>query len=241
MDMSVVMLLQQGPSSLTICIPRCCRTFLITLYFDEFISKYSYRYSYAYEGEALVEIAPETPEGVKIHYPIFHDETCIHANDLDNYVWMREGEQPLRNKSRGRIIHVSDFIIEHCGRLFLNEEEIAAQMKLPLRPSRPPPLPNESTTMTTSQPSVNTESATAANGKGKGRSKKDKNTKKASNEGRTFTEQENEWVPPPPPPPFKSYRLSSFDSRRIIYPGSSYDPWWDMPQLIAQVCFFLFI
>jgi hypothetical protein len=31
------------------------------------------------------------------------------------------------------------------------------------------------------------------------------------------------------------YRLSSFDAQEIIYPGSSYDSWWDMPQLISQV------
>ncbi|KAF9460135.1 hypothetical protein BDZ94DRAFT_1150101, partial [Collybia nuda] len=24
------------------------------------------------------------------------------------------------------------------------------------------------------------------------------------------------------------------DAQRIIYPGANYDPWWDMPQLIAQ-------
>ena len=69
-------------------------------------------------------------DGQKIHYPIFHDETCFHANDLDNYVWIRAGEQPLRGKSRGRIVHVSDYIIEICGRLALNAEEIAAQMFL---------------------------------------------------------------------------------------------------------------
>jgi hypothetical protein len=42
-------------------------------------------------------------------------------------------------------------------------------------------------------------------------------------------------VPPPPPAPFTSYRIPSFDAQRIIYPGANHDPWWDMPQLIAQV------
>jgi hypothetical protein len=27
------------------------------------------------------------------------------------------------------------------------------------------------------------------------------------------------------------------DARKIIYPGKNYDPWWDMNQLIDQVCF----
>ena len=35
---------------------------------------------------------------------------------------MREGEQPLRKKGRGRLIHVSDFINEEDGHLFLLDE-----------------------------------------------------------------------------------------------------------------------
>jgi hypothetical protein len=26
-----------------------------------------------------------------------------------------------------------------------------------------------------------------------------------------------------------------YNARQIIYPGTNHDPWWDMPQLIAQV------
>lgn len=180
-----------------------------------------FRFCYVYDGPELIEIAPLLLNGQKIHYPIFHDETCVHANDQANFVWMREGEQPLRDKSRGRIVHVSDFIVEHCGRLLLTAVEIEAQMKLPLRPLPPsenPPLPPGNQPTTT-----------------KGRAKKAKNTKKAGIDGRNYTDHQNEWIPPPPPAPFKSYRLSSFDARRIIYPGANYDPWWDMPQLIAQV------
>lgn len=64
------------------------------------------RFSYSYEGENLIETAPTLQPSQKIHYPIFHDKTCVHANDLANFVWMREGEQPLRNKSHGQIVHV---------------------------------------------------------------------------------------------------------------------------------------
>ncbi|KIK52545.1 hypothetical protein GYMLUDRAFT_179992 [Collybiopsis luxurians FD-317 M1] len=31
------------------------------------------------------------------------------------------------------------------------------------------------------------------------------------------------------------YQIRSFEARRIIYPGSNYDPWWDIKQLISQV------
>ncbi|KAF9455341.1 hypothetical protein BDZ94DRAFT_1370850, partial [Collybia nuda] len=94
-------------------------------------------FCYTYEGPELKEIPPSLKDGEKIHYPIFHDETCVHANDQANFVWMREGEQPLRNKSCGRIVHVSDFIVEHGGRLSLTEAEIAVQNKLPAQPIEP--------------------------------------------------------------------------------------------------------
>ncbi|KAJ7089009.1 hypothetical protein C8R44DRAFT_598557, partial [Mycena epipterygia] len=126
-------------------------------------------FCYQYEGkpgETLTEIAPVLQDGEKIHYPIAHDECCVHANDQANFEWIRDGEQPLRQKSRGRLVHVSSFILEHCG-------------------------------------------------------------------GRTYAE--NEWVPPPPPAPYTAYQIPSFDACRIIYPGANHDPWWDMPQLIAQV------
>ncbi|KAJ7289606.1 hypothetical protein C8J57DRAFT_1213936 [Mycena rebaudengoi] len=55
----------------------------------------------------------------------------------------------------------------------------------------------------------------------------------APKQGRTYAE--NDWVPPPPPAPYTAYQIPSFDARRIIYPGANHDPWWDMPQLIAQV------
>ena len=183
----------------------------------------SSRFSYTYDGPDLIEIEPLIPEGQKVHYPIFHNETCVHANNQSNFVWMRDGEQPLRGKSCGCIVHVSDFIIEHCRRLCLTDEEIHKQMKLPL-----PPLPPGSTN-TATEPTQNALVQPAV------KPKKAKNTKKSTTEGRTVMEQEQEWVPPPPPAPFTSYRIPSFDAHRIIYPGANYDPWWDMPQLITQV------
>jgi hypothetical protein len=46
-----------------------------------------------------------------------------------------------------------------------------------------------------------------------------------------------EWTPPPPPAPFKRYRCEHYDTCHIIHPGAGHDPYWDMPQLIAQVSF----
>jgi hypothetical protein len=97
-----------------------------------------YRYCYTFDGKDMDQVIPPVLKpGEKIHYCIFHDETCIHANDQCTCVWQREGEQPLRDKSRGRINHISDYIIEHCGRLCLSSTEIALQMSLPEEPLPP--------------------------------------------------------------------------------------------------------
>ncbi len=148
----------------------------------------------------------------------------MHANDQCTFEWTREGQQPLQNKSRGRIVHISDFIIEHCGRVALSEEEIAAQMKLPEYPKAAP------SSSDASPHSAGNSTTPAAK---KGRRGKKKPTAK-STEGRTLAEhsgvsQDTSTTHT------QAYRLDSFDARRIIYPGSQYDPWWDMPQLIAQV------
>lgn len=105
------------------------------------------------------------PPGTRQIAPAFHDESCFHANDQSMNNWVREGEILLCQKGRGRLIHVSDIIVEGPGRLVLSEEEIKLQMALP----------------------------------------------------------EHE-------------RLAKWDARKIIYPGKNQDAYWDMPQLIDQVC-----
>jgi hypothetical protein len=154
---------------------------------------------------------------------------------MSNFEWMKEGEQPLRQKSRGRLVHVSDFILEHCGRLALTPDEVEAQLSLPkepLPPSSVPPLVLDpalfSETSATAPPS--------AKGKGKGKAKAKEPAAKPV-QGRTYAE--NDWTPPPPPVPFSAYQIPVFDAHCIIYPGAKNDPWWDMPQLIAQVWHFI--
>ena len=206
-----------------------------------------------YEGSELTEISPSLKAGKKIHYPIYHDETCIHANNQSNFVWMRDGKQPLWGKSHGCLVHVSDFIIEHSRRLWLNEAEIKVQERLSACPL--PPLPACITKISSNvQPEAklppvmvpdtqDKSSVALTKGKGEGKSKqskpkvkkKAKNTKKTMMEGQTYAAHQSNWVPPPPPVPFTSYCLSSYDAWQIIYSRSNYDPWWDMPWLISQV------
>ena len=176
---------------------------------------------------------PQLKPGEKIHYCIFHDETCMHANDQCSCVWQREGEQPLCDKSCGRITHVFRYIIEHCGHLRLSTEEIAVQMKLPVEPLPPIVLPaihsvplSQSVNLSRKPPSK----------KGPLKKKAPGKPPKPPVVTRRTLADPKAWVPPPPPPaPFQSYRIPSFDTQRIIYPGANYNPWWDMPQLIAQV------
>jgi hypothetical protein len=51
----------------------------------------------------------------------FQDECCFHATNEKGTAWLRDGEQPLRKKGRGRLIHVSDFINEEDGRLVIRD------------------------------------------------------------------------------------------------------------------------
>ncbi|CAK5264192.1 unnamed protein product, partial [Mycena citricolor] len=60
--------------------------------------------------------------------------------------------------------------------------------------------------------------------------KKSASSATAVSQDRTFAGNLTEWNNQE-----SKYRCRSFDARRIIYPGANYEPWWDMPQLIAQV------
>jgi hypothetical protein len=75
-----------------------------------------------HEGPELKKIMPEIGEGQRRIIIQYHDECCFHANDEARSLWLREGEQPLRKKGRGRLIHISDFINEEDGRLVLLDE-----------------------------------------------------------------------------------------------------------------------
>ena len=54
---------------------------------------------------------------------IFHDESTFHSNDGQGWMWAEKGKQPIKPKSQGRGIMVSDFVDEHNGYLRLTDEE----------------------------------------------------------------------------------------------------------------------
>ncbi|CAG8753640.1 15970_t:CDS:2, partial [Racocetra fulgida] len=51
---------------------------------------------------------------------VIHDKYIFSANDGSRYLWIPDGEQPLRKKDQGRSIHVSEFLTH--GRLVLSDE-----------------------------------------------------------------------------------------------------------------------
>jgi hypothetical protein len=67
------------------------------------------------EGPELKKIMPELEEGTQRIIIQYHDECCFHAYDEARNLWLRPGEQPLRKKGQGRLIHVSDFVNEEDG------------------------------------------------------------------------------------------------------------------------------
>ena len=68
-----------------------------------------------HKGPVLKKIMPEIQEGQRQIIIQYHDKCCFHANNEARSLWLREGEQPLRKKGRGRLIHVSDFINKEDG------------------------------------------------------------------------------------------------------------------------------
>jgi len=196
----------------------------------------------------MVEKPPALKPGEQERHVIAHDEVCFHANNLSQTEWVAGGKQPLRQKGRGRIIHVSDFIIECAGRLCLTESEQEAQMKLPCVPDiEPIPAESSQPIETPNTPTVTKGAKTkvAKRGVKKGFKKGtllDKPSKPTGTlaKGRTFAVNSN-WNPTTSSIAGEGpYRLPSFDARRIIYPGANGDSWWDMPQLIAQVSIYLY-
>ncbi|POW17050.1 hypothetical protein PSTT_00862 [Puccinia striiformis] len=54
---------------------------------------------------------------------IYHDESTIHAKERPTLSWLLPGSTELRLKSLGRLMHISDFILESTGRLVLSPDE----------------------------------------------------------------------------------------------------------------------
>ncbi|CAJ0745412.1 1357_t:CDS:2 [Entrophospora sp. SA101] len=73
-----------------------------------------------FEGEEMENIIwPALDLYEKIHILVTHDESTFYANDGIKKFWGPQGEQPLRPKSQGASLHISEFLCETIGRLCL--------------------------------------------------------------------------------------------------------------------------
>ena len=95
MDTSGLMLLRLTKSSLIIWRLIFSHMYSVqSIFFLYLLAHIDVRFCYKYEGENMeTVISPNPQPGKKIHYLIFYDKCCIHANDQCTCVWMQEGEQ----------------------------------------------------------------------------------------------------------------------------------------------------
>lgn len=53
-----------------------------------------------------------------------HNESTVHAKERPKLLWLLPGVTELRSKNKGRLINISDFIIETTGRLIINPKHV---------------------------------------------------------------------------------------------------------------------
>ncbi|KAI7953739.1 hypothetical protein MJO28_006286 [Puccinia striiformis f. sp. tritici] len=79
--------------------------------------------------ETSAAVHPEVLGSNKETVFIFHDESTVHAKEKSKLAWLLPGTSEIRSKNVGRLIHISDFILETTGRLKLSDEQFQeAQM-----------------------------------------------------------------------------------------------------------------
>ncbi|POW18266.1 hypothetical protein PSHT_05996 [Puccinia striiformis] len=84
------------------------------------------KYSQTYGGDDLetaIQINPVLLQDRKQTVFVYHDESTVHANERPKSTWLLPGCQDFRSKSLGRLIHISDFIVETTGRLELSDDQ----------------------------------------------------------------------------------------------------------------------
>lgn len=62
------------------------------------------------KGEVVEIGIPTLPDGEKLCIPVTHDECTCNANDSPHHQWIKDDEYPIRKKSRGQGLHISEFI-----------------------------------------------------------------------------------------------------------------------------------
>ena len=73
--------------------------------------------------DGLTRFTVGNPEFSRHLVLIYHDECIFHANEGESVLWAEEGKVPIRPKTQGRGLMVSDFVTEHDGLFALADEE----------------------------------------------------------------------------------------------------------------------
>ena len=80
--------------------------------------------------ETSFAVNPEVLGDSKETIFIFHDESTIHAKEKCRVAWLLPRTIKIHSKNAGRLIHISDFILETTGFLVLTSDEFeSAQTK----------------------------------------------------------------------------------------------------------------
>jgi hypothetical protein len=108
---------------------------------NEFLPKIALLQSFStnYKEDAnsvLQPIPPILPSGEKEHVLYFHDESCFHAKEYFKRIWLDENQQKMPSKSKGGLIHCSDFI-SLKGRLVIGQKD-AREIIYPGGPQKTP-------------------------------------------------------------------------------------------------------
>ena len=86
---------------------------------------------YTYNDITMEPIPPTLGPSQKLHILVPQDKCIAHVNETPHKVWLLNGEQPLCKKGNGRVIMISNWIIETCRQLHLLPEQISHQATLP--------------------------------------------------------------------------------------------------------------
>lgn len=83
------------------------------------------RLSQTYDNDDLLVENPLDIGEKRQTIMIYHDESTIHANERPSRAWLLPNTPDFRSKSAGRLIHISDFILEtsSTGRLYIDSTE----------------------------------------------------------------------------------------------------------------------
>jgi hypothetical protein len=106
----------------------------VVAYRESFLTRMENRLPFiaTFEGADMeTMVIPEIPDDQKRIVVVTHDESCFDSHDGKKTVWMDEDNMPIRPKSGGRSIMVSEFLCECHGPMKLSDAQRAVYPEQP--------------------------------------------------------------------------------------------------------------